>query len=160
MFKKMMMVLILSPLVSLATAQTYRDIDVEGLCIDDRLDSIGFVKKFGKPDEYRKFDYGEGDISETYVVGENRFHFEENGFFKDFSLMDGRFAVLTSSISGGIRVGDKFSKLDSYKYGSPVYSRVYDKDVKEYKLFEKSEDPLYIVVKSGIIIRIYYVYSV
>lgn len=143
-----------------ACAQSYLDIDVEGLHIEDHLDYAGFVKKFGTPSKYQKTDNWDEGFDESYYIGENFFHFEGNGIFKDFTLEDNKFAVLLDSFPGGIKVGDCLSKLDSYKYGKPVYYRRCGDGTLEYRLFEKSDDPLCFVVRNDLIVRIYYVYSV
>ena len=129
--------------------------DVEGFCTGQRMNYKQFVAKFGKPDTY------ENDGSdESYYIGEDYFHFEENGIFMAFVLESKRFAALTKYIKGGIRVGDKLSKLDNFKYGKPVEAKYglqpNDGSVK-YALFESSDFPVYLFVKNGVIIVITYI---
>ncbi|MGP1393468.1 MAG: hypothetical protein ACTTK1_05820, partial [Candidatus Cryptobacteroides sp.] len=128
--------------------------DVEGFCIGQRMNYKQFVAKFGKPDRY---EANGGD--ESYYIGEDYFHFGQNGLFLDFVLESPRFAALTKYIKGGIRVGDKLSKLDNFKYGKPVeikYGFKPEKGVIKYALFLESDEPVFLLVKDGIIIVIIY----
>ena len=128
--------------------------DVEGFCIGQRMNYKQFVAKFGKPDRY---EANGGD--ESYYIGEDYFHFGQDGLFLDFVLESPRFAALTKYIKGGIRVGDKLSKLDNFKYGKPVeikYGFKLEKGVIKYALFSESDEPVFLLVKDGIIIVIIY----
>ena len=128
--------------------------DVEGFCIGQRMNYKQFVAKFGKPDRY---EANGGD--ESYYIGEDYFHFGQDGLFLDFVLESPRFAALTKYIKGGIRVGDKLSKLDNFKYGKPVeikYGFKPEKGVIKYALFSESDEPVFLLVKDGIIIVIFY----
>ena len=128
--------------------------DVEGFCIGQRMNYKQFVAKFGKPDRY---EANGGD--ESYYIGEDYFHFEQ-GIFLQFIIETPRFAVLTKDIKGGIRVGDKLSKLDSFKYGKPVevkYGIAPPKGCTKYALFEGTDYPVFLLVKNGIIELIDYV---
>ena len=142
---------------SFANAQVdgYSKYDVEGVFIGQRMNYKQFVAKFGKPDTY------ENDGSdESYYIGEDYFHFEENGIFMAFVLESKRFAALTKYIKGGIRVGDKLSKLDNFKYGKPVeakYGTPPEPGVVKYALFSHCDCIVYLYVKDGIIISINYV---
>ena len=133
--------------------------DVEGFCTGQRMSYKQFVAKFGKPDTYKVL--GSGEVkSETYYIDGNRFYFEENGIFLEFILRTNRFAALTKDIEGGIRVGDKLSKLDNFKYGKPVeakYGTPPEPGVVKYALFSHCDCIVYLYVKDGIIIRISYV---
>ena len=128
--------------------------DVEGFCIGQRMNYKQFVAKFGKPDRY------ENDGSdESYYIGEDYFHFEDNGIFLNFIIESNRFAVLTKYMKGGIRAGDKLSKLDNFKYGKPVevkYGLPPEPGVLKYALFESSDCPIFLYVKAGVIITISY----
>ncbi|MCI1785691.1 MAG: hypothetical protein LKI59_06095 [Bacteroidales bacterium] len=132
--------------------------DVEGVFADQKMTYAQVVAKFGKPDKYRK-QYDEFGLSEEYFYGKTWFHFEETGKFRNFVIRDRRFAALTLDIDGGIRVGDPLSKLDNFKYGKPQYIRT-DEDGELYLLYPKSDDNVYLVVKDGIIVTIFYDYSV
>ena len=128
--------------------------DVEGFCIGQRMNYKQFVAKFGKPDRY---EANGGD--ESYYIGEDYFHFGQDGLFLDFVLESPRFAALTKYIKGGIRVGDKLSKLDNFKYGKPVeikYGFKPEKGVIKYALFSESDEPVFLLVKDGIITVIFY----
>ena len=128
--------------------------DVEGFCIGQRMNYKQFVAKFGKPDRY---EANGGD--ESYYIGEDYFHFGQDGLFLDFVIESPRFAALTKYIKGGIRVGDKLSKLDNFKYGKPVeikYGFKPEKGVIKYALFSESDEPVFLLVKDGIIIVIIY----
>ena len=128
--------------------------DVEGFCIGQRMNYKQFIAKFGKPERY---EANGGD--ESYYIGEDYFHFGQDGLFLDFVLESPRFAALTKYIKGGIRVGDKLSKLDNFKYGKPVeikYGFKPEKGVIKYALFSESDEPVFLLVKDGIIIVIIY----
>lgn len=139
-----------------------KSIDVEGVKIDQKMTYGQFVAKFGKPDRYKQ-DKSEGDgysyLDEYYWVGKNSFSFINNGTFNEFFLMDDRFAALTLWIPGGIRVGDKLSSLDNFKYGKPkVASWLEPKDgFVTYTLFyDYLDDLVFLSVKDGIICSISY----
>lgn len=139
-----------------------KSIDVEGVKIDQKMTYGQFVAKFGKPDRYKQ-DKSEGDgysyLDEYYWVGKNSFSFINNGTFNEFFLMDDRFAALTLWIPGGIRVGDKLSSLDNFKYGKPkVASWLEPKDgFITYTLFyDYLDDLVFLSVKDGIICSISY----
>ena len=120
------------------------------------------VAKFGKPDRYKQ-DKSEGDgysyLDEYYWVVKNSFSFINNGTFNEFFLMDDRFAALTLWIPGGVRVGDKLSKLDNFKYGKPkVASWLKPEDgLVDYVLFyDYLDDLVFLSVKDGVIQNIHY----
>ena len=72
---------------------------------------------------------------------------------------DNRYAALTLWIPGGIRVGDKLSSLDNFKYGKPkVASWLEPKDgFVTYTLFyDYLDDLVFLSVKDGIICSISY----
>ena len=99
-----------------------KSIDVDGVKIEQKMTYGQFVAKFGKPDRYEQNELGEPGcpcLDEYYWVGKNYFSFTNNGTFCEFFLRDNRFSALTLWIPGGIRVGDKISKLDDFKYGKP-----------------------------------------
>ena len=132
--------------------------DVEGFCIGQRMNYKQFVAKFGKPDRYEV--YGEDDgKQESYYYGKDYFYCDYNGQFLEFNLKTPRFAALTKYIKGGIRVGDKLSKLDNFKYGKPIKAREAlqpnNGNVK-YVLFYNTDCPLYLNAKDGKITLIHY----
>lgn len=168
MFKKIVVICLTAFLYVAVSAQNFWDefraksIDVEGVKIDQKMTYGQFVAKFGKPDRYKQ-DKSEGDgysyLDEYYWVGKNSFSFINNGTFNEFFLMDDRFAALTLWIPGGIRVGDKLSSLDNFKYGKPkVASWLEPKDgFVTYTLFyDYLDDLVFLSVKDGIICSISY----
>ena len=111
-----------------------KSIDVEGVKIDQKMTYDQFVAKFS-------------------------FSFINNGTFNEFFLMDDRFAALTLWIPGGVRVGDKLSKLDNFKYGKPkVASWLKPEDgLVDYVLFyDYLDDLVFLSVKDGVIQNIHY----
>ncbi|MCI1785694.1 MAG: hypothetical protein LKI59_06110 [Bacteroidales bacterium] len=133
--------------------------DVEGLHVDQKMTYAQVVAKFGKPDLYHKVN-DEFGISEDYVYGNSRLHFEETGKFKNFVIKDRRFAALALDIDGGIRVGDPLSKLDNFKYGKPQYVKDYENGDKQYSVYNNCDDHVYLMVRDGIIVAILYDYPV
>ncbi|MCI1640306.1 MAG: hypothetical protein LKI42_03400 [Bacteroidales bacterium] len=132
--------------------------DVDGMRVDQKMTYAQVVAKFGKPDRYLK-RYDEFGLTEEYFYGKTWFHFEETGKFKNFVIKDRRFAALALDIDGGIRVGDPLSKLDNFKYGKPQYVRT-DDDGELYLLYPKCDDNVYLVIRDGIIVTIFYYYPV
>jgi hypothetical protein len=137
-------------------------IDVEGLKTGQVMNYDQFVAKFGKPDKYERNELGnenEPCLDEYYWVGDNWFSFTNNGSFCTFALEDSRFAALTLWLPGGIRVGDKLSKLDNFKYGKPIVASWLKprNGYVEYILFYNYLDDLvFLTVKDGIICCISY----
>ena len=168
MFRKIVTICLVAFLYVTADAQDFYDefraksIDVEGVKIDQKMTYGQFVAKLGKPDRYKQ-DKSEGDgysyLDEYYWVGKNSFSFINNGTFNEFFLMDDRFAALTLWIPGGVRVGDKLSKLDNFKYGKPkVASWLKPEDgLVDYVLFyDYLDDLVFLSVKDGVIQNIHY----
>ena len=168
MFMKKMAICLAALLYMAANAQNFWDefraksIDVEGVKTGQKMTYDQFVAKFGKPDRYEQKDVGESgcpSIAEYYDVGGNFFSCRNNGVFGTFVLDDNRYAALTLWIPGGIRVGDKLSSLDNFKYGKPkVASWLEPKDgVVKYTLFYNYLDGLvFLSVKDGTICSISY----
>ena len=120
MFRKIVTICLVAFLYVPADAQDFYDefraksIDVEGMKIGHKMTYDQFVAKFGIPDRYEQNELGDPGspcLDEYYWVGKNFLSFTENGTFCEFFLRDDRFSALTLWISGGIRVGDKLSKL-------------------------------------------------
>ena len=168
MFRKIVTICLVAFLYVTADAQDFYDefraksIDVEGMKIGHKMTYDQFVAKFGKPDRYEQKDVGESgcpSIAEYYDVGGNFFSCRNNGFFGTFVLDDNRYAALTLWIPGGVRVGDKLSKLDNFKYGKPkVASWLKPEDgLVDYVLFyDYLDDLVFLSVKDGVIQNIHY----
>lgn len=139
-----------------------KSIDVEGMKIGQKMTYDQFVAKFGKPTEYTQSDSGEGgesSIDEYYKVGQDVFYFQDNGAFSGFSINENKFSVLTLWITDGIRVGDKLSKLDNFKYGKPKVASWLkpENGFVEYAIFYNHLDAfVYLSVKDGVIHNIRY----
>jgi len=135
----------------------YVGADVNGINCSTKCNYDKFVSVFGKPDAYiSSGNPNDDDFCETYEIGENYFAFSDNGYLNYFELGDNRFSALTKFIKGGVRVGDKISKLDNIKYGKPVPEKPNKDGTTWYDLWESSYDPVYLLVKDGIILRIVY----
>ena len=168
MFKKIVVICLTAFLYVAVSAQNFWDefrtksLDVEGVKIGQKMTYDKFVAKFGKPDRYEQKNVGESgcpSIAEYYDVGGNFFSCRNNGVFGTFVLDDNRYAALTLWIPGGIRVGDKLSSLDNFKYGKPkVASWLEPKDgFVTYTLFyDYLDDLVFLSVKDGIICSISY----
>ena len=132
--------------------------DVNGISRETKCDYAKFVSVFGVPERYKKVgEPKDGDeMTEVYRFGKSYFVFQNNGELRTFSVRDNRFPALTNYIEGGIRVGDKFSKLDKFEYGKPVFKDKLEDGTAVYILWEDSYDQVYISVKDGIIKSIVY----
>ena len=134
-----------------------KGIDVEGVQIGQNLNYEQFVAKFGKPDRYERNELGDEKypcLDEYYWKGKDWFSFRDNGTFCTFVLGDSKFAALTLWIPGGIRVGDKLSKLDNFKYGKPKVAEWLKprNGIVDYILFyDYLDDLVFLSVKDGII---------
>lgn len=124
--------------------------DVNGVEIGDILKYHQVVLIFGDPSYYNENDSGDLGVNKHYYYGENCFHFKDDEFI-GFSLFDASFAALTNHIESGLKVGDKLSILDNFKYGKPEYHAE-----KVYSLFTRSDNPVYLEVENGIITCINY----
>ncbi len=132
--------------------------DVKGISRETKCDYAKFVSVFGVPERYKKVGKPEDgyEMSEEYSFGKTYFVFQNNGELTSFALENNRFPALTNYIEGGIRVGDKFSKLDKFEYGKPVFKDKLEDGTAVYILWEDSYDQVYISVKDGIIESIVY----
>jgi hypothetical protein len=140
-----------------------KNLDVEGIMIDQKINYGQFVAKFGNPDEYeRKDTYITGGVyenEENYKIGRNGFSFCDGGRFFGFYLSDSRFSALTLWVPGGIRVGDKLSKLDNFKYGKPKvadWMKPTDGSVQYVLFYDYLDGLVFLSVKNGIIEGIWY----
>ena len=124
--------------------------DVKGISCETKCDYAKFVSVFGVPEYYKKVgEPKDGDeMTEVYRFGKSYFVFQNNGELRTFSVRDNRFPTLTNYIEGGIRVGDKFSKLDKFEYGKPVFKKTLEDGTAIYRLWEDSYDRITFSVKS------------
>ncbi len=93
------------------------------------------------------------------VSGAHGFSFCDGGRFFGFYLSDSRFSALTLWIPGGIRVGDKLSKLDNFKYGKPKvadWMKPTDGSVQYVLFYDYLDGLVFLSVKNGIIEGIWY----
>ena len=170
MFRKIVAICLTAFLYVTANAQDFYDefraksIDVGGVKIGQKMTYGQFVAKFGKPTEYIQSDSdseedGTPAVDEYYRVGKDVFYFRNNGNFCGFSVKDKNLSVLTLWIPGGIRVGDKLSKLDNFKYGKPKvadWMKPTDGSVQYVLFYDYLDDLVFLSVKNGIIEGIWY----
>ena len=143
--------------VSAQVLDFYVGADVNGINCSTKCNYDKFVSVFGKPDTYiSSGNPNDDDFCETYEIGENSFAFSDNGYLNYFELGDNRFAALTNFIKGGVRVGDKISKLDNIIYGKPKFLNKMENGKLRYVLWESSYDPVYFHIKDGVILKIIY----
>ena len=123
--------------------------DVKGISRDTKCNYAKFVSVFGVPEYYKKVgEPKDGDeMTEVYRFGKTYFVFQNNGELRSFALENNRFPALTNYIEGGIRVGDKFSKLDKFEYGKPVFKKTLEDGTAIYRLWEDSYDRITFSVK-------------
>ena len=137
----------------------YVGADVNGINCSTKCNYDKFVSVFGKPDAYiSSGNPNDDDFCETYEIGENSFAFSDNGYLNYFELGDNRFSALTNFIKGGVKVGDKISKLDNIIYGKPKFLNKMEDGKLRYVLWESSYDPVYFHIKDGVILCIVYNY--
>ena len=123
--------------------------DVKGISRDTKCNYAKFVSVFGVPEYYKKVgEPKDGDeMTEVYRFGKTYFVFQNNGELRSFALENNRFPALTNYIEGGIRVGDKFSKLDKFEYGKPVFKKTLEDGTAIYRLWEDSYDRITFSIK-------------
>lgn len=124
--------------------------DVNGVDIGDVLEYDQVVSVFGEPECFKQDDNGIEGINQQYSYGCNTLDFKDDVFI-GFCLRDASFTALTNHIDGGIKVGDKLSRLDNFKYGKPKFHKG-----NTYLMFTGSDNPVYLIVENGIIIGIDY----
>ena len=154
-------VLVLFASATFASAQKVYDgcADVKGISRETKCDYAKFVSVFGVPERYKKVGEPKdgNEMTEEYSFGETYFVFQNNGELTSFALKDSRFPALTNYIEGGIRVGDRISKLDKFEYGKPVFKKTLEDGTAIYRLWEDSYDRITFSVKNGIIELIVYI---
>lgn len=88
--------------------------DVEGVDIHQKMTEAQIFSRFGNPDKIEMQVDDEGVPTMMYYYGVNELFFTE-GHLTDFLIKDSHFKVLNTKISGGVTVGDDFSKVSPLK---------------------------------------------
>ena len=125
-------------------------LDLDKLILYKVYQKDSVIAKLGQPDNYysNKSEFG---LNEEYYFGENMLHFSEDGLFSGFALLDRRFAIFSSFVSGGIRVGDSVNKFQQLGFGR---IEIEDKETSLFYDNPKCALPLIINHINGIITRI------
>ena len=158
--KAMKKFLLIFGMILLSASVTAQDntkigIDVEGMLIGTKNGYSEVVAKLGKPDKYRSYEAEDG-MSDNYYYGDSWLHFEADGLFVNFCLLDNRFAALTTIMKGGIRVGDPITKASPL---SPTIHIKREDGVTVYIIYQSWDEIVYSEVKNGIIISIWHAMS-
>jgi hypothetical protein len=97
------------------------DMDVNGVHIGSVYTKAQVEAQWGTP---TKYDSGESEfgLNETYDYSNNQFYFSDNGIFNGFYIDTPNFIVYTAK-SGGIKVGDDFSRIEAIGLGTPVLQK-------------------------------------
>ena len=122
--------------------------DVNGIEIGRTMTKGQVIEYFGNPSKYEYSPSDDGD-NELYYYNGSYLHFKGN-IFIGFCIRDTKFSTITNHILGGLKINDSLSKLDNFAYGVP---KPYQEG---YILFYNSDNPMYLLVKEGIIIGIDY----
>ena len=91
--------------------------DVEGIVTGNVYTYSSVISTLGQPTSYWS-GKGEEGLDEEYYFETNLLRFRENGSFSAFVLKNNRFAIYTSRLNGGIKVGDSLSKFRQLGFGS------------------------------------------
>jgi hypothetical protein len=134
------------------------DIDVNGIFIGGTYTKAQVQAQWGGATQYWS-NMSENGLDESYDYSinqlNNQFLFGENGTFHTFNIRVSNFAVYTA-FSGGIKVGDNISRIQSIGLGTPVLQ-----SNGAYKLWRNNgEDPITFHHSNGIITRIYFMTSI
>lgn len=86
--------------------------DINGLSIGQKMTKSQIIDKLGEPTAYRTYVAEVGSTIEIFNYDRNEVEFSD-GCLSRFVIMDNRFTVLTKLISGGVKVGDPLSKINS-----------------------------------------------
>lgn len=125
-------------------------LDLDKLILYKVYQKDSVIAKLGQPDKYssNKSEFG---LNEEYYFGENMLHFSEDGVFSGFALLDRRFAIFSSFVPGGIRVGDQVSKFQQMNFG-----RLETRDEHSYAFMDnpKNGTPLMVHHSNGIITKL------
>lgn len=125
-------------------------LDLDKLILYKVYQKDSVIAKLGQPDKYssNKSEFG---LNEEYYFGENMLHFSEDGVFSGFALLDRRFAIFSSFVPGGIRVGDPVSKFQQMSLG-----KLETRDENTYAFMDnpKNDTPLIIHHSNGVITKL------
>ena len=151
--------LILLPNYGFAQTLGYKqatDMDVSGIFIGGTYTKAQVLAQWGEPAQYwgESSEFGLSEVYD-YVIDQlvHQFHFGDNGVFHTFNIRTSHFVVYTA-FSGGIKVGDPISRIQSIGLGTPVLQ-----SDGTYRLGQ-GDDPLVFYHSNGIITRIYFMTSV
>lgn len=106
-------IILLTGCAFLAPAQ-----ELEGLNVDPEraMTKKDVIEKFGEPVNFRAYTAEDaGIIEDVYTYDGFVVSFEE-GVLSDFLIKKRGIKVLTKTISGGVQVGDSFSKISSLQF--------------------------------------------
>jgi len=125
-------------------------LDLENLILYKGYHKDSVIAKLGQPDKYSS-NQSEFGLNEEYYFGENMLHFSEDGVFSGFALLDRRFAIFSSFVSGGIRVGDPVIKFQQMSFG-----KLETRDEHTYAFMDnpKNSTPLLVHHSNGIITKL------
>lgn len=88
--------------------------DVEGVGVGVYMTEEQIFAKFGEPDKVDSKTDDVGTVTKMYYYGANEVFFTD-GFLTEFLIKDNHFKVLKTKISGGVAVGDLFTKVSPLK---------------------------------------------
>jgi hypothetical protein len=111
------------------------------------------VKWGGTPTKYRS-EMSEFGLDEEYYYATNLFRFSDNGIFHSFAIETSNFVVYTA-FSGGIKVGDNISRIQSIGLGMPVLQS----DGSYHLRRNNATDPLEFEHSNGVITKISFMSS-
>ena len=125
-------------------------LNLENLILYKVYQKDSVFTKLGQPDHYKSHT-SEFGLNEEYEYGINVIMFSENGKFSGFALLDSRFAIFSSLIPGGIRVGDSVSKFQQLSFGN---LEAQDESTYAFMDNPKNASPLIVHHSNGIITKL------
>jgi hypothetical protein len=135
------------------------DLDVKGVYIGGIYTQAQVQAAWGTPTKYWSGITEFGYLNEAYVYTKdqlnNSFLFGEDGIFHTFTIRTSNFPVYTT-FSGGIKVGDNISRVQTIGLGTPVL----ESDGKYYLYRNNCDDPLMFEHSNGVITMISFFTSV
>lgn len=111
---KTSLVMILFSVYVALFAATSQFPDIEGIDVRQKMTADQIIEKLGKPTIYRTSTFDDGTPLETFYYNRTFVRFTD-GYLSEFIIVDKRFKVLTNVISGGVSVGDSFTKISFLK---------------------------------------------